>query len=241
VIRRLLICGLAAGVCAGLLAAGFASLAAEPAIDSAIAYEDSRAHAAGTHSHTEATPVPRAVQKSAGLVAAAVLYGAALGGIFALVFAFAYGRVGRASPRVTAYWLAAAAFTALSLVPFVKYPAMPPGAGDPDTIGRRTALYLTMIAVSVLAGVAAVRLRPALQRRTNAHTATVIALLAYVAIVAAAGVALPDVDEVPADFPATTLARFREASIGMQATMWATIGLIFAFAAQRVMTSDRSD
>jgi lysylphosphatidylglycerol synthetase-like protein (DUF2156 family) len=240
VLRRLLICGLAAGLCGGLLAAGFVSLAGEPAIESAIAYADGREQAdhAGAHDHADAsTPVPRALQRGAGLLTAAVLYGVALGGIFALVFAFAYGRTGRASPRVTAYWLAAAAFVALSLVPSVKYPAMPPGAGDPDTIGRRTALYLTMVAISVLAGVAAARLRPSLLRRTQAHTATVIAVLAYLAVVVSAGLVLPGVHEVPADFPATTLWRFREASIGMHATLWATIGLVFAFAAQRVMTN----
>ena len=67
------------------------------------------------------------------------MYGLALGGLFALAFAFAYGRVARASPRATALWLAAAAFVVVYLVPFLKYPANPPAVGDPDTIGRRTA------------------------------------------------------------------------------------------------------
>ena len=37
-LRNLLICGLIAGVCAGTLAAGFATVAGEPAVDRAIAY-----------------------------------------------------------------------------------------------------------------------------------------------------------------------------------------------------------
>lgn len=237
-LRKLLICGLAAGACGGLLATGFVSLAGEPAMDRAVAYEhahDRTARPAGVE-HDAPAPVSRALQKSAGLLTAALVYGLALGGIFALVFAVAYGRVARAGPRATAYGLAGAAFVVVYLVPFLKYPASPPGASDPSTIGRRTLLYVTMIAVSVLAAVVAVRVQPALGRRVSAHAANLGAGLAFVAIVVAAGLALPPVHEVPRDFPATTLWRFREASLGMQAVLWSTIGLAFGSAAQRVMS-----
>ena len=234
-LRNLLVCGLVAGLCAGLVSTGFASLAGEPAIDAAIAYED--AHAPARHdAPAEPVPVSRALQKTGGLLTALVVDGVALGGIFALVFAFAYGRVGRASPRATAYWLAGAAFVVLFLVPFVKYPANPPSVGDPDTIGRRTTLYATMFAISILAAIAAARLRPWLRERVDGHAATGLALLGYVVIVVGAGLALPAIHEVPRDFPANTLWRFREASVGLQLTMWATIGTLFGFAAQRVMT-----
>jgi predicted cobalt transporter CbtA len=91
-VRKLLICGLVAGTCGGLFATGFASIAGEPAVDAAIVYEE-----AGEPVHTHAVevapaPVSRSVQKSAGLLTAAVVYGLALGGMFALAFAFAYGR-----------------------------------------------------------------------------------------------------------------------------------------------------
>jgi Probable cobalt transporter subunit (CbtA) len=223
-LRTLLICGLVAGACAGLLAFGFASLAGEPSVDRAIAYEESASH----HDAEGPAPVSRAVQKSAGLLTASVVYGLSLGGLFALAFAFAYGRVGRAGPRVTAYWLAAAAFVTVFLVPFLKYPASPPGATDPDTIGGRTLLYVTMIAISLLAAVAAARLR----RRTG----TLGALVAYVVIVVVAALALPSIRELPGDFPAAALWAFREASIGMQAVLWLTIGLVFAPLAERAMT-----
>ena len=239
-LRNLLVCGLVAGIFGGLLATGLVSLAGEPAVDRAIAFEASKAHAAIDHDHGgDPAPVSRALQKSAGLLTAALVYGLALGGLFALVFAFAYGRIGQASPRVTAYWLAAGAFTVVYLVPFAKYPANPPSIGDPATIGRRTALYATMLLISILAAVAAARMRPALRGRTDGHTATVLSALAYLVVVVAAGVALPGIHEVPADFPATTLWRFREASLAMQATLWATIALVFGFGAQRVMTGRR--
>jgi uncharacterized membrane protein YidH (DUF202 family) len=237
-LRKLLICGLAAGACGGLLATGFVSLVGEPAMDRAVAYE--RAHERAAQSsevqHETPAPVSRALQKSAGLLTAALVYGLALGGIFALVFAVGYGRIARAGPRATAYGLAAAAFVVAYLVPFLKYPASPPGASDPSTIGRRTVLYVTMIAVSVLAAVVAARLRPALVQRLDAHLANLAAGFSFLVIVVLAGVALPSVHEVPRDFPATTLWRFREASLGMQVVLWSAIGLVFGPAAQRVMS-----
>lgn len=239
--RKLLICGLAAGACGGLLATGFAQLAGEPAIDRSIAYEHGRevraARAVGvTHEIVMPAPVSRNVQKSVGLLTAAVVYGFALGGMFALVFGFAYGRVARAGPRATAYGLAATAFVVVYLVPFVKYPASPPGTTNPETIGRRTALYATMIAISVLAAVVAGRLRGALETRLGTHGARLGAGLVFLVTVVAAGIALPSINEIPPDFPATALWRFREASVGVQAVLWATVGLVFGHVAQRVMT-----
>lgn len=232
-VRNLLICGLIAGACAGLAATGFAELAGEPAVNRAISFEDAQAKGAGEAPGPDL--VSRGVQRSAGLLTAAVVYGLALGGLFALVFAAIYGRIGRASPARTALWLAAAAFVVVYLVPFVKYPANPPSIGDPDTIGHRTLLYVLMIAISLLAAIAAVRLRSALSRRGSGTTATVVAGVSYLAIVVIAGLALPDIHEVPARFPATALWSFREASVGMQTVIWTTIGLVFAATAQRAM------
>lgn len=232
-IRTLLIWGLLAGLCGGLLATGFSEVAGEPAVNQAINFEYTQAKAAGQPEEKEI--VTRGVQRSIGLLTAAAVFGVSMGGLFALAFAFAYGRVGRASPGRTALWLAAGAFVVIYLVPFLKYPANPPSVGDPDTIGRRTELYLAMIVCSLLAAVAALRIRAWLGARRDPGTATVVAGLSYLAVVVAAGLILPGIHEVPKNFPATTLWRFREASIGMQAVLWTTIGVVFATAAQRVM------
>lgn len=234
VMRSLLLCGLVAGACAGLLATGFAEVAGEPAVKQAIAFEHAQAKAAGKPPDVEL--VSRTVQRTAGLLTGAVVYGLALGGLFALAFGFVYGRVSRASPARTAFWLAAAAFLVIYLVPFLKYPANPPAVGSPDTVGRRTALYFVMAAVSLIAAVAAVRVRAWLSRRSRAAAATPVGVAAYLLLVVAAGIALPGVEEVPAAFPAVTLWRFREASVGTQLVLWATIGLVFAAGAQRVMS-----
>src|SRR5216110_1789008 len=103
-IRTLLIWGLLAGLCGGLLATGFSEVAGEPAVNQAIAFESSNAAPGEQHEHAI---VSRGTQRTVGLLTAAVVYGVSVGGLFALAFAFAYGRVGRASPGRTSLWLAA--------------------------------------------------------------------------------------------------------------------------------------
>lgn len=231
-IKALLICGLVAGLCAGLLATGFAQFVGEPAIDDAIAYEQTRSAA----SPEEPALVSRDIQSSFGLLTAAVVYGVAVGGLFALVFALVYGRVAPgASPARTALWLAAAAFVVVFLVPFVKYPAQPPGGAVDAGAASRTTLYFAIVSISLLAAVAGVRVRRFAVERAAAGVATAAGVAVYAIVVIAAGVALPSVSDVRDGFPAATLWEFREASVATQLILWATIGTVFAAAAQRVM------
>src|SRR6202008_4619185 len=76
-------------------------------------------------------------------------YGAAIGGIFSIVFAVVYGRLAMIGPRSLALLLAAAAFIAIGLAPALKYPATPPGVGLHETIDYRTITYFAMIGFSV--------------------------------------------------------------------------------------------
>src|SRR5258706_16256051 len=92
-----------------------------------------------------------------------------------------------------------------------------------------------MDGISLLAAIAAVRVRRAASARVSQASASAIAGVVYIAIVVVAGLALPTVNEVPRAFPATTLWQFRQASVGMNAVLWATIGLVFAAAVGRVM------
>jgi CDP-diglyceride synthetase len=221
---RLLGRGLLAGLAGGLIAFAFAHTFGETPIDQAIAFE---------HAHSvTADPVlvSRGIQSSAGLLTATCVYGLALGGLFALAFAVVQGRVSRLRPLVTAGLLALAGYLIVFAVPFLKYPANPPSVGNPDTIGRRTALYLSMVAVSVLAAIVAYRVGRALGR-------PLVAPAVYIALVAAAAAVLPGVHEVPKSFPADTLWHFRLASLGTQACIWATLGLGFGALADRLLLS----
>ncbi|GAA0715502.1 CbtA family protein [Dactylosporangium roseum] len=227
-VRTLLIRGMLVGIVAAGLAFAFASVFGEPQIDGAIAFENAHTHADHVHAGAaEPEPVSRTVQSTAGLGVAVLLYGTALGGIFAMAFAGGYGRVGALGPRATALLVGGLGFVAMFLVPFVKYPANPPAVGEPDTIGRRTALYFVLVGVSVLAAFGSVLVARGLVPRLGGWNAVVAAAGAYVVVVAIAGLLLPAVDEVPADFPATLLWRFRLASAGTQLVLWSTLGLLF--------------
>src|SRR5262249_5075766 len=92
----------------------------------------------------------RTVQAGAGLGVGMIALGAALGALFAVCYAVCLGRVGGVRPRSLALLVAAGGFTGTYLVPFVKYPANPPGIGNPDTIGQRGGVYLLMVGCSVV-------------------------------------------------------------------------------------------
>lgn len=129
--RALLVRGMLAGLLAGAVAFLVAYLLGESKVDAAIAIEEAGQHAAGVHDHGESAPVSRALQATAGLGTGVLLYGVALGGIAALVFCFALGRIGRFGPRATAALVTGGLFVTVTLVPFFKYPANPPAVGDP--------------------------------------------------------------------------------------------------------------
>src|SRR3954464_13640203 len=166
-VRGLLIRGMLAGLAAGLLAFVFAKLFGEPQVDKAIAFEE--AHSPPS---TEAPLVSRSMQASLGLLTGTLVYAAALGGIFSLVFAAVHGRIGHARPRTTAATLALVCFAVIILVPFLKYPSNPPAVGSDDTIGYRTKIYFVMLAISVVAALAALRVRRDTVRSYGAWTGT---------------------------------------------------------------------
>jgi len=223
--RSLLVWGLLAGLLGGVLAFGFASVFGEPPVEAAVAVEEREG---GHHDHgaEDVAPVSRGVQRTAGLAVATVAFGAALGGLFALAFAFAHGRIGALTPRATAFVLTAVGFVAVALVPSLVYPPNPPAVGRAETIGDRTAAYFGMIAFSVVLAVVAFAVRRRLARA--GWLGVLGAGIAYVVAVSVVAALLPRFAEVPAGFPAQTLWEFRLASLGTQAVLWATVGVAFA-------------
>ena len=248
--RTLLIRGMLVGVLAGLLSFGVARVLGEPQVDRAIAYEEQMdtghagageaGHQHGTpaaaqHDHGSAEAVSRDTQRGIGLFTATLVYGAALGGLFAIVFGFVYGRVGPWDARTTALLLAVAAFVTLYFVPTLKYPANPPAVGSDGTIVYRTQLFFAMIALSVAAMIVAIMVAKALAATRGAWDGTLIGAAVFIGLMVLAGMLMPALDEVPADFPATVLAQFRAASLAIQATLWVTLGLVFGRVAASVL------
>jgi uncharacterized membrane protein YagU involved in acid resistance len=115
----------------------------------------------------------------------------------------------------------------IALVPFLRYPANPPGVGSAETIGGRTGSYFGFLLISaatcVVATVVAARAWP----RIGSWGAAVLGLGVYVLVVAAAAALMPTADEV-GTFPADTLWAFRRGSLLTLVTLWATIGTVLS-------------
>jgi predicted cobalt transporter CbtA len=252
-VGTLLVRGMLVGIVAGLLSFGFLKVYGEPQVDRAIAFEtqmdETKAEAdkandmhKGMHMSDEGEPelVSRPVQAGIGLFVAVIVYSTAFGGLFGLAFAFAYGRVpGALTAQSVAVLLAATGFIAIYLVPNLKYPANPPSVGDPETIGMRTALYFIMIAISLAAMVGSVALKRLFVPRFGEWNAVLIVAACYIVLVVLAGLLLPAVNEVPEQFPAVVLWKFRIASVGAQFIMWATMGLLFGALTQHAVGGSR--
>lgn len=245
-VRTLLIRGMVVGFVAGLLVFAFGKFYGEPQVDRAITFETAldaaraKAEAAkGIHMEEAPELVSRPVQAGWGLFTGVMVYSTAFGGLFALVFAAINRRAVECGPRATAALLAAVGFVSVYLIPNLKYPANPPSVGQPETIGYRTALYFSMLALSVAAMALASVLRTRLAARHGGWTAALAAMSFYLVAMILVGSLLPAINEVPKAFPAVVLWRFRVASFGMQLIMWTTLGLVFGTLTERVWANRR--
>ncbi|GAY12450.1 CbtA family protein [Pseudonocardia sp. N23] len=231
-VRTLLVRGMLAGVVAALLAFVFAWFFGEPALDGGIAYEDALSTAAG-ETDGEAPLVSRGTQSTIGLLVALLIYGVAVGGIFALVHGGAQGRLFRLAPRATAGVLALIGYVVVVLVPFLKYPSNPPASSVDDTIGLRSGTFVIMLLLSVVAAIVAVAVGQRLVARIGTWNGVLAGAAVYVVIAGIVAALLPVVSETPADFPAVVLYNFRVATLGIHAVLWAAVGLLFGLLVSR--------
>ena len=267
--RRFILRGLLVGAIGGILAFVFARIFAEPQIQAAIDYESGREaaqaaldRAAGLPTETaEHELFSRTIQANVGIGAGIILFGAAMGGLYAVAYILACGRTGRVGARSLALLVALGGFLGFYLIPFLKYPANPPAVGHEETIRARSGLYLVMILVSIAFLVLAVWLGQRLQARFGTWNATLLAGLACTAALGVVMFALPALGHLHANveaygrhatetplplrnaqgqivypgFPADLLFKFRLYSVGAQAIMWAAMGLCFAPLAERLL------
>lgn len=248
--------GLVAGALAGVLAFVFARIFVEPVINRAIAFEDGvgEAHEAMHGGHEHGVEVfTRGVQANIGMGFGVLAFSVAMGALFAVVFAVMHGRVGNVTPRLLSLYVAGGMLLSLYLVPALKYPPNPPAVSLDETIRQRTLLYLLMVVLSAALFAGAVYLGRQLTQRMGAWNATLVAAGSYIATVAVVMLILPTIDEVPGPlrddagnivyggFPADDLYEFRLFSLGTQVVMWATIGLVFAALASRLLGEKRRE
>ena len=267
--KRIILRGVLVGALAGLLAFVFARIFAEPQIQAAIDYESGRDDAQALLDKAAGLPAgdagpdifSRAIQANVGIGVGMVLFGVAMGGLFAVAYAICLGRVGNLRPRTLSMLVAGGGFLGIYLVPFVKYPANPPSIGHPETIGPRGALYVLMMVCSVAFLIGAVVLGKRLAKRFGNWNATLLAALAFVVVIGVVMALLPSLGELAANvreygdqatetplplrnpagqivypgFPADVLWNFRFYSIAAQAILWAALGLVFAPLAERLL------
>lgn len=226
-VGNLLLRGMIAGVIAGILVFAFARFFGEPLVDAAIAFEEATSQAA------EPEIVSRATQAGPGLFTGVIAYSVAVGGLFALVFAFVHGRFSSLSARGTSAVIAVAAFVAIDIVPAIKYPANPPAVGNSDTISVRTELFFLMIVVSVASMIAAIALARRLTSNYGAWNAAIIAGVLFIVFIGLVEYLLPPVNEVPENFSTMLLWHFRTTTIAMHMILWSVLGLAFGALAER--------
>lgn len=257
--RDFVLAGAGAGIVAGLISWVFARIFLHPLIDRAIAQEgaghDHGTDHAGTdhaelggsdHVGEAAEIFSRSTQSNIGSLVAIVAFTVAIGIMLAIavwtVLALWRGTgvagegalgPGTVAPGVVGAVGAAVAFIAVTLIPFAKYPANPPAVGDANTIGDRSASFITMTVASII--VAGLALWAAQQLRTHVPALATPAIIAavgagYLGVIWVVAELLPDFDEVPADFPADTLSDFRFYSLVNHGIEWLVLGLVLAFA-----------
>jgi predicted cobalt transporter CbtA len=218
VFRRLLKQGVLAGMAGGVGLALVLRLVGEGPLGRAVAIEGS----------TGNEMFSRGTQQVGGMLAS-LIYGAALGAVFSVVFAAVRHRLRTPDDWRASVGLAVAGFVGVFLLPFLKFPANPPTVGDPDTIGRRTALYLLAVAWSLVATWAGWRAwRSFVARGLPLSTAVPATLGVWVALAAVGLVALPSNPD-PVNAPATLIWQFRLASLAGGAAYWSVMGLMFGW------------
>ena len=216
--------GVAAGLLAGLAAGLFAYFFGEPHVDRALALE-----AGGTFNEVVDRPTQRL-----GLVVAVALYGASVGAIFGISFTFLRDRMAAPDDWTRSLRLAAALFAGLFFLPFLKYPADPPGTGDPSNIGYRTTVYLVTVAVCVAAVFVAWSVGRTLREGGTGTTARqALVGTGFVAVLAAFFFLMPPATD-PGNFPGDVLWDFRISALGTQAVLWALLGAGFGILCERM-------
>jgi hypothetical protein len=229
--RTLLIRGMLCGLIAGLVGAVVAKLIGEGAVGQAIFFESQKETAEGMAGGPEL--VSRTVQNTVGLLTGMLVFGVAVGGLFALAYACVQGRLGRLGARATALLVALGGLGSMYLIPGLKYPANPPSIGNPNTIGYRTALYFLMMALALLVVIGATIAARKLTARFGTWNGALLAIGAGVLVIGLAYALFPAVHETPDGFPADVLWKFRIASYGIQVAVWSSIGLLFGALTER--------
>ena len=227
--------GALAGAAAGVIAALIQWLVTEPVIRRALEIEDRASALEGSSGHNhEEVLVGRTAQLLVGMITAAVV-----AVLFGMIFSVVFARLRHRLPGWTDYgraiWLAAFGCFAFTLMPALAIPSNPPAVGNPDTITRRTLIYVLAILVGVLilGAVGAVN-RYLTSRNLDSPLRVTGNLVTFVVLVAVALLLIPSSpDKIPTTGDASLIAGadliwdFRLASLLQLGSMWLVLGVLF--------------
>jgi len=216
------------GAIAGTLLGLINQVVVEPYVDKAIGIQTQRAIDAGENIDPVQQLHYRMWQKG-GEIVAGTIYGISLSGLFGIIFA--YSRNSKLLPgsndKLKALVLAGIMFFVLFLVPSLKYPANPPGVGEPKTIYLRESLYVGFILSS---GFTALGLAFAYRKFENNNSLwsrkkLMVLPLIYAMVMVTAYVSFPpNPDKVT--IPMDLLTSFRIAGAFTIGIFWWLIGII---------------
>lgn len=210
-----------AGLVAGAAAAAFHSVLTEPVIDQAIEIEERSSQSQG--SLTKEPVVSRTTQR-VGLILGFLFYGVAWGLLFSVIFPLARSWFPEWSGPSSGLVLTIVLGWSVAMFPFLKYPANPPGVGDPETIGYRQALFLGFMGLSVIGAVLYLSLQRRLSQGKN--SGRIIALSFYVVYLVMIYLAMPPNPD-PMRMPVQLVYRFRALSLAGLLLFWGAMGCSF--------------
>jgi predicted cobalt transporter CbtA len=219
--RSILLAVALAGLLAGLVTGVFHYFATEPVIEDAIALE-ARAHPALDDEPPVVSREAQRVGLLVGWLGLGLFWGLGFGAVYALV----RPRPGRAGQVATAVLAALAAYWFVALFPALKYPANPPGVGDPATIGYRQVLHLLFWVLSI-GGLLVAAWTYRLTRRGRAGWRPWAAALGVYAIYAGLLYAFMPPNPDPVELPADLVLRFRVLSVAGLGLLWLVLGVAF--------------
>lgn len=237
--QRTIISAVLVGLVAGLIVGVYHNIFTVPVIERAIVLEEERAAAAlppGAQPDDE-PPLVSLGQQRIGLMIGRGLWGALVVG---LIFAGFYGllrwTLPDTRPVLAAMIAGGLGFWAMDLLPFIKFPPVPPGVGEGDTLIFRQGFQLLMFALSALSVAALLmalnEIRSSARSESNRRLLYALASAAYAAFILLALLLIPgNPDPVPV--PADLLLQFGALTLIGHLLLWALTALGFAWLLRR--------
>ena len=219
-----------AGLIAGAITAGFHTLLLEPLIERAIELEEQASRLPGQAGHEPL--IDRPTQRW-GLVLGFLVYGALWGLLFGLVAYFAQ-TLWPAAWTAYRFGLSLALLVgwSVAVLPFLKYPANPPGVGETETIAYRQWLYFGFLGLSAVGTALAVGIYRWLTRSASSGPAgrlpAALAVTVYVILVIIVYLVMP-ANPDPVEMPTGLVWPFRVVAFLGLLLFWAVLGGAFVW------------